>query len=287
MKIAYCGYDFFFSCFERIINLGHEPVAVFSFDCDPANPRYSKVNFNNRLATAAREAGVRFTTAPLNALGLHELLSSGCEFLVSAGYRFRIPIETCPALRGCNVHPTILPEGRGPWPLPYLILKNIRLGGVTIHKLISKLDSGDILCQEGFPITPIDNLETVSCRAQMLAARLLDHFLRNFDRLWQNARPQGEGSYWREPTLEDRTIDWSMGVDSIMKIVRAFGKFESCATFGGKDWVIRDAVAWKENHSILPGTVAHEANREVVVAASDGFVCLRYYDLDPDWERVA
>ena len=43
-----------------------------------------------------------------------------------------------------NIHPTLLPNGRGPTPLPYLI-NAPEFSGVTIHKICNKFDSGDII----------------------------------------------------------------------------------------------------------------------------------------------
>jgi methionyl-tRNA formyltransferase len=280
MKIAYCGYDFFFGCFERVVALGHEITAVFSCECD------GKVNFNDRLRTAAVRIGVSFSTTRLRRSDLRRLADEGCELLISAAYPYRIPVHDTPAVRGCNIHPTLLPEGRGPWPLPHLILKGCARGGVTIHKLTPDLDAGDILLQESFPLSEVDDLESVSCRVQMLAPQLLERLLGDFEKSWSDARSQGPSSHWPAPSWPERTLDWTEGVDEVLRVVRAFGKFESCATFGGKDWVVRDAVGWREAHTLAPGAVAHEASREVVIAVADGFVCLRYFDIDPDWKEL-
>jgi methionyl-tRNA formyltransferase len=149
-----------------------------------------------------------------------------------------------------------------------------------------EFDAGPILCQEDIPLTALDNLETISCRSQMLSAKLLDKLLSNFEEAWRNAKPQGTGTWWKMPTWGDRTISWNSTVNEIDRVARAFGKFDSLATFAGKDWVVRDLSVWQEKHNFEPGSVVHRTNREVVVAASDGFACLRFYDIDPDWKKI-
>jgi methionyl-tRNA formyltransferase len=238
------------------------------------------------LKAAAEKARSPFSSERIGRSDLEVLVDAGCELIISAAYPYKIPVDPKLPLKGCNIHPTMLPEGRGPWPLPHLILNGLKDGGVTIHKLTGEMDAGDILIQEGFRIDQNENLETVSCKAQMLAPVLLGKLLRDFNVLWSRAIPQGQGTYWPTPTWAERTIDWHAGIESIDRIIRAFGKFDSCASFGGKDWVVRDATAWKEKHSIEPGTVAHTSSREVVVAASDGFVCIRFFEIDPDWKGL-
>lgn len=51
--------------------------------------------------------------------------------------------------RGCiGMHPTLLPEGRGRAAIPWAILKGLEKTGVTMFKLDSGVDTGDIIGQE-------------------------------------------------------------------------------------------------------------------------------------------
>src|SRR5699024_2041648 len=123
-----------------------------------------------------------------------------------------------------NIHPTLLPKGRGPWPLPWIILKNEKYSGVTIHRLTNDMDKGPILLQEKFKILDNEDLETLSCRSQVLAKKLIVEVISNFDYYYANAKEQGEGEYYPYPTDEDMTFNGLMKVDDIDRIIRAFGK---------------------------------------------------------------
>ena len=160
------------------MDLGHTVVDVSSHDCD------GKVNFNDRLRMAANHVGANFTILRITKEDVHRLVQDGWELLVSAGYPYRIPIGNSPLLRACNVHPTLLPEGRGPWPLPHRILRQCTTAEVTIHKLSSQFDQGDILCSAEFALGEQDNLESVSCKAQMLAPQLLASLVRDLEGHW-------------------------------------------------------------------------------------------------------
>jgi methionyl-tRNA formyltransferase len=280
MKMAYFGYDFFFGCFEKFVDLGYEITDVFSFKCD--NQRY---NYNLRLLERAQEIDAVVHLTPVSHNDLLTLQKARCDLLVSAGYQYKIPVRINDAMRGINIHPTLLPQGRGPWPLPKIILDGIKKSGVTIHKISESFDSGDILLQEAFPVTERENLETLSSKSQILAIRLVDELHRNFFTYWENARPQeGGGSYWKRPSSDDRMLFWDKGIDYIDRVVRAFGKFDSFAVFDNKEWIVQDATVWKENHSYEPGKIVHRTSREVVLSASDGFVCLRAFEIDPEFK---
>jgi methionyl-tRNA formyltransferase len=72
-----------------------------------------------------------------------------------------------------NMHPSLLPDLRGPHVWTWLYYGNDRQGGVTINRTDSGEDSGDILKQESFPIfsgMPPERLMDISIR---LGTRLL------------------------------------------------------------------------------------------------------------------
>jgi methionyl-tRNA formyltransferase len=257
---------------------GHEVVKVFTYKTD------NKYNFNDYIISLADSLHIPVQFSKVSKTDIYDLRDSGCELLVCAAYPYKIPVLENNAIKGINIHPTLLPEGRGVWPLPYIILKGHNKSGVTIHKMAEELDSGDILLQEEFAVTDTDNLESLSCKSQLKALALLERLFRNFDQYWDNARKQGAGSHWIFPSAEEQTLDWNSSIAEISRTVRAIGKFESRAKFDDKYWVVQDAVVWAEDHQYIPGEVVHRTNKEVVVAAKDGLVCLRFFEIDPDPE---
>lgn len=81
-----------------------------------------------------------------------DLLSQYDLALVFA-YGALIPQEVLDAPR-CgilNIHPSLLPEYRGPSPITTAILEDARHTGVTLMKLVSQMDAGPIIAQ-----SPVD-----------------------------------------------------------------------------------------------------------------------------------
>ena len=274
MRIAYFGYDFFFECMRRLA-AKHEIVALFTFRTD------NVWDFNTRVLDEAQKKAIPiYMSKPTETL-IEWLVSQGCELLVSAAYAFKIPTLAstgAPLIRGINLHPTLLPTGRGRWPLPWLILRTPEAAGITIHKLSSRFDEGDILIQEPVTLGLDDDLETLSLRLQVMAPTLIENLIDNIDARWETARPQEPGgSYWAMPSDDDRMLNWNLSVHQNLRIARAFSKHEAAAILNGKRWIVTRANGWIERHYYAPGTIVHETAREMLVAASDGYICLQEF----------
>jgi methionyl-tRNA formyltransferase len=115
-------------------------------------------------------------------------------------------------------------------------------------------------------------------KLQMVAPSLLTDVLNTFDLRWAHATPQHDsGSYWKMPAVSDRRLDWNLKVADLLRIVRAFSKFESSGIINGKSYNITRANGWVEQPREPCGTLVHESNRELVVAVSDGYLVLQEY----------
>lgn len=274
-NVAFLGYDFFYSALEKLIEKGCQIKWLFTCECD------NKYNFNTRVLRQAHLTGANISLKRITKSDILNLVENGCDLIVSASYPYKIPVveKMPPAI---NIHPTLLPEGKGPWPLPCVIMQGLKENGVSIHKIDSSFDTGDILLQKKIPVFRNDNLETLSSRSQILAAELLEHLLDNFNSYWENAIPQSKGNYWAMPSYEDRELKWSSSIWEIEKTARAFGKFDSLAKFDGLEWIVKDLTVWEENHTFEVGKVIHRTDKEVVISAKDGFVCIRFFEPDPD-----
>ncbi|MDE7434090.1 MAG: methionyl-tRNA formyltransferase, partial [Mycoplasmoidaceae bacterium] len=56
-----------------------------------------------------------------------------------------------------NVHPSLLPKYRGASPIQSVLINNEQTTGVSFIYMTSKMDAGDILCQEQINILESDN----------------------------------------------------------------------------------------------------------------------------------
>ncbi len=273
MKVVYCGYDFFWNVLQEVLNGHHQLLALYTFCTD------DQYDFNQKVTALAHGVTAPIHLTPIAPPSLAHLPREDRNLLLCAAYPHKVPLEVIASFDyAVNLHPSLLPDGRGPWPLPWSILHDDVKTGVTLHKLDRNWDTGDILLQDEIEISRDENLESLSVKIQLRAAPLLGKFLANPREIWRNARPQSKGNYQNRPRESDRTLVWDTDVASIDRVIRAFGKFESYAWIQGRSYLVRDATVWQQQHAYTPGTVVHMTNRELVVAARDGLVCMRHFE---------
>lgn len=88
-----------------------------------------------------------------------------------------------PVYGSYNIHPSLLPAYKGANPWSGVIKNRECHTGVTIHKITSNIDGGEIILQQSFEIDwfkPIDILRSQSdAIAANLVKKLIDHFENN------------------------------------------------------------------------------------------------------------
>lgn len=271
MKFVYFGYDFMIGVVSRLLADGHQLAGVFTFPCD------NVFNFNaDIIALAAARNIPLFTDRPTPG-ALAPFLANGVTCFLAAGYPYKIPPIDAPGVFTMNVHPSLLPKGRGLMPTPYILMDHPEAAGLTFHKMTDVYDAGDILDQVKLPLQPRETVETYSARITMAAPAMASRLLADLPDAWARARPQDESRalHFPPPPQAMRLLDWAQPVARIDQTARAFGRYGSLAQIEGALHVVYAADMWREDHAYLPGTVAARLSREIVVAAKDGYVLLK------------
>ncbi|MBI0536171.1 formyl transferase [Roseomonas sp. KE2513] len=95
------------------------------------------------------------------------LRASGAELIVTFHFDQILSAGTLgiPPLGGINVHPSLLPHHRGPIPTLWAGMDPAPAHGVTIHRLVPRIDAGPILAQKAVALPPG---VTVSAAARLL-----------------------------------------------------------------------------------------------------------------------
>lgn len=192
---------------------------------------------NDRVISFAESRGIPSTTDRITPDDVEELLKNGCELLVSAGYYHLIPTDR--RLKMVNIHPSLLPYGRGAWPMPLAILDSLPESGVTIHKTEEDLDAGDILLQERFKLAPDEDLDSFMVKVNALLPSMMRRLTVQLDALWDNAKPQGEGVYQEEPHPEDHILTRDSDPAYADRVLRAFWGYYAVYSDGERMFRIR------------------------------------------------
>jgi methionyl-tRNA formyltransferase len=266
MRFAFAGIDFLGDVFQTLIDRGWTPVKLFTRSCDAV------YDFNDTVVARARSHKIPIQLSRIRPADVAALGAEGCDAIVVAGYPWLITGWEPHVRYGLNIHPSPLPEGRGPYPLFQAILDRRTEWGISAHVLAPVSKLGAVLARETFPTEPLETHDTLLMKCQMGAKRLATRIAADLPGLWDRAEPQGAGSYWPRITEAQRTLDWSKDVETVLRTVRAFGSIETMARIGDARVFVRRASGWTQAHEHRTGTIVHSHRRNVVVAVRDGFV---------------
>jgi len=275
VRFAITAVDRSLAIFDALLAEGWEPVKLFTI------PPITTPHVNKDVIARAVERGIPVQVTRMDERDLADLAQRGCDVLICASYDWLVG-DWRPHLRyALNFHPSLLPEARGPYPAFQAILEGRRRWGVTCHKLAPKFDVGDILASEPFPLSDTDCHETLNFKTQMAFKRLTHRVARDLPRLWDEALPQGPGTYWKRLTDDERRLDFTAPVETILRKVRAFGMTEAIAQLAGQTLYVRRAVGWTEAHNHQAGSVVFTDGRKSVIAAADGYIGLLEWSFVP------
>jgi len=264
MKIAYFGYDPLYSCLDVFLKQGHEFAAIYTGESSP---------FSDQVIQFAQQNDIPLCFGKPSLLEMQALVEQGVELFFSAEYPWKIPVPTN-LKYSINLHPTLLPQGKGKTPLPHLILKQSSYAGITLHKLTNEFDVGDILLQKPISLDESETFDSLSGKIFEQTPDLLFTLLSDLEYYYQNSQVQGEGSYWPSITPQQQTLDWQHPTAQLLIRLRAFGSLGTYADIAGKAWVITSAQGkcYQQHHSA--GQVLLENGQHITIATIDGELCI-------------
>ena len=93
----------------------------------------------------------------------------------------RRELLSLPNLKWVNVHPSLLPQYRGPTPTFWMLYHGERQTGVTFHLMTPKIDDGEILAQLSMPLDCSKSEAQIETEVFKLAATVVEDVLENLD----------------------------------------------------------------------------------------------------------
>jgi methionyl-tRNA formyltransferase len=203
-----------------------------------------------------------------------QLTSLHPDAIIVVGYGRIIPqwMIDLPPMGNLNVHASLLPKYRGAAPIQWAIARGETVAGVTIMRIDTGLDTGDILLQKEFPISPQDTAETLAPPLASLGANLLVETLRRLQQGSITPQPQDNAQASLAPILtkEDGRIDFSRSAFEISNRLRGFQPWPGAFTsFRRKNLNVWSACA--ERKSLPPGQLSVDGGR-LLAGCADGTV---------------
>lgn len=126
--------------------------------------------------------------------------------------------------KGCiNLHASLLPKYRGAAPIQRAIMAGETKTGVTIMKMVRKMDAGDIIKVVEVPIGPNSSFPEVERQLCQVGSAALLEVIQAFSKGEVDAIPQehSQATYAAKIELEECQIDWGKSAEAIHNLVRA------------------------------------------------------------------
>lgn len=180
---------------------------------------------------------------------------------------------------GClNVHPSLLPRYRGSAPVQAAILNGDAETGVSIIKLIRRMDAGPIVAQRRVPLDGTETAGALSEHLAELAGTMLPDVVASWVAGSLTATPQDDSAatYTRELTPADARIDWRKSAVEIERLVRAMQPWpKAWSVLEGRRLAVLACDISQEASKDPPGTINAAARFPTVATGTTDLVLLR------------
>ncbi len=123
-----------------------------------------------------------------------------------------------------NIHASLLPALRGAAPIQAAILQGLDETGVSIVRMVQRLDAGPVVLQQRTPILHDETAGELTLRLSELGALAAIEALTLLDLGQSTEREQDESLATYAPKIdrEMARVSWSSGADEVARGVRAF-----------------------------------------------------------------
>lgn len=205
---------------------------------------------------------------------IEALKNAGAECVVVMAYGRILKEEFLNfAPLGClNLHGSILPELRGASPIETAIALGKTSTGVSLMRIVKKMDAGDVADVVETEISPRETGKSLREKIGIDAARLLE---RNFDKIAEKTlafTPQNEENvtYSRKISKSDLYLDFSKSARELDLRIRAFGC--GIVSINGEVLKIGEAFANSGGKNIKFGMVASVSKDRILISCAEGFL---------------
>ena len=212
------------------------------------------------------------------------------DLIIVAAYGQLLPpaVLDLPELGCLNIHPSLLPQHRGPSPVAGAILAGDAVTGVSIMRLDAGMDTGPIIAQQQRPITPQDDAATLTDALFRDGADLLNQIIPQWAAGAIPATPQDDtqATYTAKIERAAGLADWTLPAHQLTRIQRAYTPWPGLYTrWDGQELKLLavDAIPG----AAPPGLVIAPPNHDLPLAIGTGEGLLAAHTLQLAGRRPA
>lgn len=186
---------------------------------------------------------------------------------------------------GCiNIHASLLPKYRGAAPIQQAVIDGEKESGVTIMKMGTGLDTGDMISKIVVPITEKETGGSLFDKLAMAGAELLIKTLPSiFDgsAAYEVQPEESPTPYAGMITKEMGRLDFSKSAEALERLVRGMNPWPSAYTYlNGKNLKVWNSEVLKGTEKAVPGTVVKTDKNGIYVACGKDVLILKEVQLE-------
>jgi methionyl-tRNA formyltransferase len=291
MKIVFAGTpDFAVPTLQALLDSPHQVRAVYTQPDRPAG-RGRKLTASPVKALAmAANIPVYQPENFKHADDVAKLAALEADLLVVVAYGLILPqaVLDIPRLGCINVHGSLLPRWRGAAPIHRAVMAGDAKTGITIMKVVKKLDAGDMLYKAECPISTDTTSSDLHDQLAIMGAKGLIEVVSQIEQGTVVAEPQDEAlvTYAHKLEKNEAVLDWHKPAAELDRQVRGLNAWPVAQTlFKGEVLRVWRSTVLDGDSRLPPGTVSC-ADHALDVATGSGVLRLLEVQL-PGGKRIA
>lgn len=235
MKIIFAGTpEFAVPSLQILLDSGHEVCAVYTQPDRPAG-RGRKLQASP-VKELALSAGIP-VFQPLTLRtdeDFQQISSFDADLMVVVAYGMILTqaVLDVPKLGCLNVHASLLPRWRGAAPIQRSLMAGDEKTGVTIMRIVRKLDAGDMLHKEEYVIDSLDTASVLHDKLSVLGATGLSKVLAQLEA--EDIQPESQDetlvTYAEKLEKSEAFIDWTQTASELALKIRGLNSWPVAQT---------------------------------------------------------
>ncbi|ATZ18093.1 methionyl-tRNA formyltransferase [Mesoplasma melaleucae] len=198
-----------------------------------------------------------------------------CDFIVTCAYGQFVPtkILELPKIDSINIHGSLLPKYRGGAPIQYAIKNGDSKTGISIMKMVKKMDAGDYYIQESIAIEDHDDTGSMFEKLAILGKKMIKE---NLIKIYNNelvpiAQDEDKVTFSKNITTEEERINWNDSAINIWNHVRSLSPWPIAHTFKGEERYKIQKVKVLDSSDLTkaPGTIIDINQNGIIVQTKD------------------
>lgn len=287
MKIVYMGTpDFAVEPLRALVEAGYEVAAVVT---QPDKPKgRSKALVPTPVKEEAQKHGLSvYQPEKVRDPGFVEVLEKICpDIIVVAAFGQIIPgkILDLPKFGCINIHASLLPKYRGAAPIQQAVIDGEKESGVTIMRMGTGLDTGDMIAKVTVPISAEETGGSLFDKLAHAGAELLIETLPSIENGTASYEKQPEESptpYAAMITKQMGRMDFHKSAQELERLVRGLNPWPSAYTYlNGKVLKVWKSAVSGESTQAIAGTVLKADKTGIHVACAGSVLIFEEVQLE-------